>query len=371
MKGAPGHLDALTGIRGIAAWLVVLFHVRETLTGIVPAAAIAVMDKGYLAVDLFFVLSGFVIWLNYAERVGDAGGIGAFLWKRFARVWPLHAVVLAGFVALIVMIVASGRDPAGYPVGELPLQLVLMQNWGLTTELTWNHPAWSISTETGAYLAFPLIALALTKMPARVRWLGAVGAALCGAIWAIYAAAGHDMLGEAIPQLGLLRCLGEFALGCVVARGWLTWRDRLGLPLFAATTGAVIGGLALVFGWPETATVPALFALAVMVLACGRDPLSAMCRTRPLLYLGEISYSTYLAHYGLFIVFKLLFVDASLMLGWWQLAGYLALVLFASIVLFHGVERPAQRWFLRHPPGWARRAHRRAPTQDRPATPSA
>jgi len=366
-----GHLDALTGIRGIAAWLVVLFHVRETLAGIVPAAALAVMDKGYLAVDLFFVLSGFVIWFNYAERVGDAGGIGAFLWKRFARVWPLHAVVLAGFVILVVLLVASGRDPAGYPVGELPLHLLLMQNWGLTPELTWNHPAWSISAETGAYLAFPLIALALAKVPSRVLPLGAVGAALCGAIWAIYAAAGHDTLGEAIPQLGLLRCLGEFALGCVVARAWLVWRAWPHLPLVAGAAEAVIAALALVFGWAETATVPALFALAVLVLACGRDPLSALCRTRPLLYLGEISYSTYLAHYGLFIVFKLLLVDASLMLGWWQLAGYLALVLIASIALFHGVERPAQRWLLRHPPGWARLQDRRAPTQERPATPSA
>ena len=366
-----GHLDALTGIRGIAAWLVVLFHVRETLPGIVPATAIAVMGKGYLAVDLFFVLSGFVIWYNYSARLPGPGGIGPFLWKRFARVWPLHAVVLAGFAVLVLVLVASGRDPEGYPVGELPLHLLLMQNWGLTAELTWNHPAWSISTETGAYLAFPLTVLVLGRVPARVVPLVAIGAALCGAIWAIYAAAGHDTLGEAIPQLGLLRCLAEFALGCVVARGWMAWRDRPGLALGAGATALVVAALSFAFGWPETATVPVLFALAVQVLACGRDPLSALCRARPLFYLGMISYSTYLVHYGLFIVFKLLFVDETLMLGWRQLAAYLALVLMASIVLFHGVERPAQQWLGRHRPGWASEGGRRVPAQDRPVTPSA
>jgi peptidoglycan/LPS O-acetylase OafA/YrhL len=100
MSASPRHLDALTGIRGIAAWGVVLYHIRLSLTGLLPAPVIAVFAKGYLAVDLFFILSGFVIWYNYAARIAD-GGAGAarlFLWRRFARVWPLHGAILAGFL---------------------------------------------------------------------------------------------------------------------------------------------------------------------------------------------------------------------------------------------------------------------------------
>ena len=64
----PRHLDALTGLRGIAAWMVVLFHIRLSLTGLLPGWAIAGLGKGYLAVDLFFMLSGFVLWLTWERR---------------------------------------------------------------------------------------------------------------------------------------------------------------------------------------------------------------------------------------------------------------------------------------------------------------
>ena len=130
-----------------------------------PPPVIALLGKGYLAVDLFFILSGFVIWYNYAARIVD-GGWGEtrlFLWRRFARVWPLHAAVLAAFVGIALLLLATGRDTSGYPLAELPLHLALVQNWGLTPDLAWNHPAWSISTEFAAYLLFPGLVLA-------VRW---------------------------------------------------------------------------------------------------------------------------------------------------------------------------------------------------------
>src|SRR5690606_30640729 len=65
----PPRLDALTGIRGIAAWLVVFYHVRFSFLTLFPPEAISALGKGYLAVDLFFVLSGFVLWFNYGEKL--------------------------------------------------------------------------------------------------------------------------------------------------------------------------------------------------------------------------------------------------------------------------------------------------------------
>jgi peptidoglycan/LPS O-acetylase OafA/YrhL len=101
--------------------------------------------------------------------------------------------------------------------------------------------------------------------------------------------------------------------------------------------------------------VPAAFFAGLLALALGRGGVVRLLGGKALTYLGEISYSTYLGHYGLFILFKLAFVDASLQLGWGGLAGYLALVMAMSVALYHGLEKPAQRWLNRHPPRWAER----------------
>ena len=123
---SPRHLDALTGIRGIAAWAVVFYHIRLSLAGLLPAPVIEWLAKGYLAVDLFFILSGFVIWYNYAPRIrqGGAAETRLFLWRRFARVWPLHAFILAGFIGFAALLLVTGHDLAGYPLAELPLHIL-------------------------------------------------------------------------------------------------------------------------------------------------------------------------------------------------------------------------------------------------------
>lgn len=357
-KTAPVHLDALTGIRGIAAWLVVLYHIRLSLAEIVPASLIAAMAKGYLAVDLFFILSGFVLWYNYADRLGEGGlgEAGTFLWRRIARIWPLHAVILALFVLLALALAVTGRDTAGYPFAELPLHVLLIQNWGMTSELSWNHPAWSISTELAAYLLFPLAVVALGRRRLPTPVLIALAAALGLAIHLLFALRGHDSLGEEIVRLGLWRCLLEFAMGNVLCLLWLRWRGERPAALGVALACVAVVAAAWALGWPETAFVPAAFATGLLALALGRGALvRALGGTIPR-YLGEISYSTYLAHYLLFIVFKLLFVDASLQIGWAGLAGFLTIVLTASIALYHLVEKPAQRLLGRHRPRWPSRA---------------
>lgn len=355
---APAHLDALTGLRGIAAWLVVLYHIRLSLTGILPAEVIAAMAKGYLAVDLFFILSGFVLWYNYAERLqgGRWGEAGRFLWRRIARIWPLHAAILALFVLFALALALTGRDTAGYPFAELPLHAVLVQNWGLTSKLAWNHPAWSISTEFAAYLLFPIVAAAVRWQRLPTAALLMLALALAVAIHLLFALNGHDDLGDAIPSLGLWRCLLEFALGNLLCLLWLRWRRAKRAAASAAFAGAALVAAAWAFRWPETAFVPAAFAAGLLALALGKGAIVRALGSRVPVYLGEISYSTYLAHYLLFIVFKLLFVDATLQIGWLGLAGFMGIVLAASAGFYHLVEKPAQRLFNRHPPRWPLRA---------------
>ncbi len=354
-RAAPRHLDALTGIRGIAAWGVVLYHIRLSLAGLLPAPAIAALGKGYLAVDLFFILSGFVIWYNYAARLRDGGWYEArlFLWRRFARVWPLHGAILAAFVVFAGLLLATGRDASGYPLAELPLHMLLIQNWGLTGDLAWNHPAWSISTEFAAYLLFPLLVFAARweRLPG---WaLLGLAAGLAGALFLLFALTGRGTLGADIPQTGLWRCLAGFAMGMVLCLLWQRWRavSRAGVMAALACAGIVAG--AWTFSLPETAWVPAAFFTGLLALALDRGPVARLLGGKALTWLGEVSYSTYLAHFLLFIVYKIACVDASLQLGWIDLAGFLALVLASSAALYYGLEKPAQRWLNRRPPRWA------------------
>ncbi len=341
------ELRALTGVRGLAAWFVVLYHIRLSIAGL-PQAALGVLAKGYLAVDFFFLLSGFVIWLTWHERLRTQGiaGTSPFLRKRIARIWPLHIVVLAGAVALALVFVATGRaNPVGYPFGQLPLNILLLQNWGFTNRLAWNNPSWSISAELGAYLLFPLLIAVVDWRRLTSPVLVATAAAI---LIVLHATMDAPSLDTDIPRYGVLRCLTEFATGTIVSALWLRWHDARPMRIVVAASAAGATLLACwVAGAPETLVVPASFACLLLVLAltsaAPRNPLSG----RTIHYLGEISYATYLGHFMLWVVFKLLFVNDPASVEPALIALYLLLVLAASVTLYHLVERPAQRWINR------------------------
>lgn len=339
-------LPALTGIRGVAAWIVVLYHVRMGAAWALPPPALSILAKGYLAVDLFFMLSGFVLWLNYSERL-RAGGLGeapAFLLRRIARIWPLHLVMLASAIAFVLVVAATGREPSDqYPWSELPLHVALMQNWGFTDRLAWNDPAWSISCEFAAYIALPLLVLA-------ADWRRFGTPALCGLLLllalglsALMAAGGATNLGDHIPRFGVPRALFEFTMGTVICTLWRRFREAPQRAIIMALAASAAAAAAWSAGLPETLAVPLVFAGLLMAVALTasspRNPLG----WRPLHYLGEISYATYLCHFLLFVAFKLVFVDDAAHVPLPLIGLFLVLVLAASVALHHLVERPAQR----------------------------
>lgn len=344
---AKPDLTALTALRGIAAWYVVLYHIRMTAADILPPQALAIFSKGYLAVDFFFLLSGFVIWLSYRDRISENGiaAIPSFLARRFARIYPLHFVVLCGAIAFALLLAATGRaSPQEFPIGELPLHLLLIQNWGFTTELSWNDPAWSISTETAAYLLFPLIVLAVDWRRVPTSTLLLLVALLALVLHNFFVVMAAPLLDSNIPQTGLVRCLLQFAIGTILCALWLRWRDRPARPTLLAMAAAILaGGFGLAGVIAETLAVPLAFSglllAAALTATMPRNPLS----TPVLHYLGEVSYATYLGHFLLFVLFKILFVGESGQMGWAGFAGFLGLTLIVSILLYHLIERPAQR----------------------------
>jgi peptidoglycan/LPS O-acetylase OafA/YrhL len=344
------ELRALTSIRGIAAWYVVLYHIRQSAPPSLPPALVGFLARGYLAVDFFFILSGFVIWLNYAGQLRQQGisGVPRFLWRRLARIYPLHLFMLLWAVGFLLLCWVLGKaGPDDYPVGELPLHLLLVQNWGFTNALNWNHPAWSISCEWAAYLFFPIVVAIFRweKWPT-IALLAALGA-LLASMYALSLAFGLTSLGEDIPHFGLPRCILEFSAGTILSALWLRWRSDGRLPALICALiapGALI--LYLVAG-AEPLSIFLAFAALTLFLALSsgwsRNPLNGNLIHQ----VGAVSYATYLVHSILFKMFKLLFVDNSDDIALPLLAAYLALTLFMSFALYNIIERPAQRWMNR------------------------
>ena len=345
----PSQLGALTGVRGVAAWLVVLFHARPWTEGLLHPALLKVFSFGYLAVDLFFMLSGFVIWHNYARRLAAGGprATRSFLWRRFARVWPLHGAMIAAFAVFAVVMGALGADLSRFPPGHLPYHLALIQAWGFIDPLKWNDPSWSISTEMAAYLLFPaLVVLLSRRWVARGGWL-VLGLAALAALAALFAAHGSRSLSADIANLGLWRCIGEFAIGALICVGWAR-RPTLPVAVPLAVLAAVLTA-GYMWSLPETVVAPPAFAAILLALALSGLP-ARLFDTRPLRYLGEISYSTYLSHSFIGAVATALAGGAVLGAG--GLALYCLAVLAASVVLYHHLEKPAQRWLQAHTPRW-------------------
>ncbi|WP_242140566.1 acyltransferase [Sphingomonas sp. TREG-RG-20F-R18-01] len=357
---ARAELRALTGVRGIAAWWVVLYHIRLSIAGL-PPFWLALFAKGYLAVDFFFLLSGFVLWLSWNDRL-RSGGIGAipgFLWRRLARIWPLHLFMLACATALALALAAIGKgDAQAFPFAALPLHILLLQNWGFTDRLAWNDPSWSISTEWAAYILFPVLAIVLDWR--RVPTAGIVAAIVALGVLLHAAMAGALTLGTDIWSLGLRRCLIEFVMGTATCALWSRYRTTPIGPAMVALF--VFGGAvtACALGARETLVVPCGCAAGLLALALTSglpgNPLAAPFFHR----LGEISYATYLGHFLLFVVVKLVLVRDAHAVPPPVIALYLALVLASSVVLYARVEQPAQERMNRLAKTWRAGSRRHA-----------
>lgn len=354
-----GELRSLTTARGLAAWLVVLYHMRASLPWL-PAPAMEVAHKGYLAVDFFFLLSGFVIYLSahgalLRER---AGAITDFLFRRFARIYPLYAFMLAGTIAFAATLGMTGRDMGGYPWRELPLHVAMMQNWGLTQDLSWNHPAWSISAEFAAYLLFPALVLWTPISRARRPNLLAGMIILMACLFFVMHGGGQQTLGGDIPRHGLIRCLVEFSCGALLCAFWQRGRDSDLLSMMISLAGVALFWGLWWSGWgSEIWTFPAGAACLILALAHASGFAGNPLHWRPIVYLGQISYATYLAHFMLWIGFKILFVDDAGHVGPATAAGFLLILFVASVLMHEGIEKPGRTWL-----GRALPRHRRTET---------
>ena len=156
------HIPSLTPLRGIASIMVMMFHynLRHPLL----PEGYYLFSKFYLMVDLFFILSGFIMIHVYSTAF-EGGNVLTkffrFLQARFARVYPLHLFTFLCLLLCVVLLKHNDRFPifldSIFSNKSIPLHLTLTQSWGFIYETTWNIPSWSISVEWFLYMVFPLL----------------------------------------------------------------------------------------------------------------------------------------------------------------------------------------------------------------------
>ncbi len=335
---------ALTALRGLAAWWVVVYHFREqlNLSGLPLLQTLA--GHGYLAVDLFFIMSGFVIALNYAGDLRHLSALAVlrFLGFRLARIYPLHLVILVAFLAnplAIHLFSRSGTTGDRYDPGYFLQSLFLIQNWGFSSDTAWNIPAWSISTEWGAYLIFPLLAWCLGRVASPARALVALLVALIFVMGLGYLAGG---LGNAIAHGGLLRCLMEFTLGAAIFQLHALAGHHLPKGTLMVAVGLVLLLAGMALHWPDYNFAPLAMLLVITGLLDGRGLVARALAHKSLLYVGEISYSTYLVHYLVKDWSKLILVSDGIP-PVAVFAAYIGFTAAASVALYRFVELPGRR----------------------------
>jgi peptidoglycan/LPS O-acetylase OafA/YrhL len=343
------YLPPLTGVRALAALLVLGLHTEQNVP-IDIYSFLPFFSRGYLGVDFFFILSGFIITHVYLTSLAhpEPTHIRIFLWHRFIRLYPVHITVLVGLVGIIYVAGAAGfvlNNPKDWEWKDLVWNFLLLQAWGVTEGTGWNAPSWSISAEWFAYILFPLLAPALTKVHERLIALLIAGAALA-TVAVIFAMADWTINTWTGPPV-LIRVCGEFLCGAALCRAVDHRNQR---PPFE---GDILGSAAFIsFLVGASMAVPdfylvALLALTILGVATSQRYLAKILGGRSIIWLGEISYSIYMVHFPVLLVMRR-FWERLGFAGWsWSGKAFafaitVALVIALAATLFYGVERPAR-----------------------------
>lgn len=346
-KAIGEEIKALTGIRAVAAILVVILHFMDGWVSLIPQLAIlkVVTGRGGIGVDFFFVLSGFIISYVYRADTFKLGGreYRKFIWLRFARIYPTHFAMLVLLIAMVVTGRYMGLDLTGeYPMAGLPNQFTMTQVWPFALFSYWNYPAWSISAEWFAYLfIFPVSWVIL-----RSRLSGVVLFILGYITLALLVFATE---GRALYQVSFEFLAGSFFCGVFLkqteivdfCQRYCSWLCLLAMGVLA-------------YPCDYSLFYPLIMGLIPLVLLglTSEETLAAKALALPgMLWLGRISYALYMTHGIAIKVFKIVtpyeryaasaFPVRSLLL----FTHCVVLLVFAAGV-YYLIEIPARR-FLR------------------------
>lgn len=361
------HYAILDGLRGVAALTVIWYHVFE---GFATSPLDQKFNHGYLAVDFFFILSGFVVGYAYDDRwAGRRAGGGMrmrdFLKRRIVR---LHPMVVLGSVLGAVTFLIQGSvqwDGTHVPFGMVMLAMLLgmflipaypgapYEVRGNNEMYPLNGPSWSLFFE---YIGNILYALVLRRLP--TRWLAVVtvvsGVGLAG--YAVGGLSGYGHLGVGWSMTdwnlpgGFLRLMFSFSVGLLMSRNFRPWKVRGAFWICSAAVIVLlslprIGGEGNMWlnGLYEAVCVTCIFPLLVYMGASGR--ISEGLPMRVCRFLGDISYPVYIIHYPfMYLFYAWTFTGVPFSTAWpWAVAVFAGSIVLAYILL-KVYDEPLRRW---------------------------
>ena len=375
------YINNLTALRGVASLMIVVMHFHLWYGEIVPDVFDAFINKFYLMVDLFFILSGFVMCYVYQDMFAQKVNFAKykhFLWLRLARIYPLHFMTLLAHVCLLAVHVStdtfSSLDPLRqftYQVSAIPMQLFFMDSLGFFNFATWNTPAWSLSAEWWSYVLFPIIFYITIKLRGWALLILPIVVLSTWYVLEFHLASTQPFMDypgnpnkqdlNLIWHWGVLRGIAGFVAGMFVFQLY----TRNILSKFIAN-GWLIGLLSILvmvnmfYQWWDTVTV-SLFMVMVLACAYGSKRTDAFFNIGILQKLGDWSFSMYMWHHVLFNIFtsvlvllgielqetKLnLFGSSAILNNLVSFVVYTLIVLLVARMSFEYLEKPSRK-FLR------------------------
>ncbi len=342
---------ALDSLRGICAIMVAVYH----FSTVSHLASLPFIENGFLFVDFFFVLSGFVIASSYGDKLRSGFPISQFMFLRLGRLYPLHLFVLCLYLPIAVM---GGYSWHGFWITALLLQVFSDGNLG-----NWNPPSWSISAEVWTYLLFAatcrfsgrlfycVLAVPIVMAPPILIWTSDRYLDVCYA-----GALGRCLFGFSMGALAFLywRRAKRFSLSPLMS----TWIEvaAVALSLFVVSVAAA---------GPLSFLCPPVFVVMILVFAREGGLVSYFLTRRALAFVGALSYSIYMTH--LFVQARLLNLIGLLSKHMWlpiaketggkqtlsvdiSFAADMAILLMIGVVIgcayltFNLIEEPFRRW---------------------------
>ena len=352
MKELPG----LTGLRFLAAMYVFVFHMQLQFgLSFLPGPLANVISQGALGVNVFFVLSGFILTYTYLKDFSGAERPGwryyrHFLLRRAARIYPAY---LVGFLCCVLISVAFQFYPKSFP-WLLLLDATMLESYVPWQSMKWfGDGGWSVSTEFFFYLLFPLLLTFLLRIASEKRLLVLLavvvaGSSLVGACYTFH----QHLLFELTYSFPPSR-LPEF--GCGVLLGVLVLRHNFRMPGWAALALVLLAGYHLATAGPQlvgytihnVVVVPAIMATICVLTQAEKYRWLRWVASRPMRYLGRISYSFYVTQIPLMLLVDALLLKKIIYRG----DAFLVLLLLlanvvTAVVLYEMVEKKAHHFIL-------------------------